>query len=54
MTPEQVQMLTALKQHTGLTSSYLIRRCIAYALPKFATGEADILTLKRKSRSSVD
>ena len=50
---EQCKMLVKLKQTTGLNTSYLIRRCIAYALPKFATGETDILTLKRKPRSSV-
>jgi hypothetical protein len=40
---EQVNLMV---EKTGLSKSYIMRRCCAYALPKFTNHEVDILTLK--------
>jgi hypothetical protein len=44
--PKQIDLLQQLQAKIGLGKSFIIRRCIAYALQKFAKGEVDILTLK--------
>ena len=43
---EQNKLMDTYIANTGLGKSFIIRRCIAYALPKFANDEANILTLK--------
>ena len=45
---EQQQLIGDYQAKTGLAKSFVIRRCISYALEKFASGEIDILTLQEK------
>ena len=43
---EQGKLMDTYQADTGLGKSFIIRRCIAYALPKFANEEVNILTLQ--------
>jgi hypothetical protein len=43
---EQNELLEEFQAKTGLGKSFVIRRCISYALRKFASEEVNILTLK--------
>ena len=43
---EQSKLMDTYMENTGLGKSFIIRRCIAYALPKFANDEINILTMK--------
>jgi hypothetical protein len=45
---EQEELLQQFQTKTSLGKSFVIRRCISYALRKFAGDEVDILTLKDK------
>jgi hypothetical protein len=45
---EQTELLGQFQAKTGLGKSFIIRRCISYALRKFAGDEVDILTLREK------
>jgi hypothetical protein len=45
---EQTELLEQFQTKTGLGKSFVIRRCISYALRKFTTDEVDILTLQDK------
>ncbi|MDR0533241.1 MAG: hypothetical protein LBH01_04735 [Verrucomicrobiales bacterium] len=45
---EQTELLEQFQTKTGLGKSFVIRRCINYALRKFNEDEVDILTLKEK------
>jgi predicted DNA-binding protein len=45
---EQAELLQQFQAKTGLGKSFIIRRCINYALRKFVNDEVDILTLERK------
>ncbi|MDR2462653.1 MAG: ribbon-helix-helix domain-containing protein [Verrucomicrobiales bacterium] len=46
--PDQVKQLNKFKIETGLSKSFIIRRCIAYALQKIISGEVNILTLTER------
>jgi hypothetical protein len=48
LNPEQYKVLADYRASTGLSNSFIIRRCLAYALPKFTGGGASILTLADK------
>jgi hypothetical protein len=48
METEQNELLEEFQAKTGLGKSFIIRRCISYALQKFNDDEVDILTLKVK------
>jgi hypothetical protein len=48
LNPEQYKVLADYRATTGLTNSFIIRRCLAFALPKFANGGANILNLTDK------
>jgi hypothetical protein len=48
METEQTELLEEFQTKTGLGKSFIIRRCISYALRKFADDEVDILTLREK------
>ncbi|MDR0533280.1 MAG: hypothetical protein LBH01_04930 [Verrucomicrobiales bacterium] len=48
MEVEQTELLEEFQSKTGLGKSFIIRRCISYALRKFSDDEVDILTLKEK------
>ena len=52
LTPEQAKLLDNFKDKTDLAKSFVIRRCITYALDKFTSGEIDVLTLKRQKQFS--
>jgi hypothetical protein len=43
---KQIDLLQQLQAKIELGKSFIIRRCITYALQKFVSGEVDILTLK--------
>ena len=43
---EQGKLMNTYIANTGLGKSFIIRRCISYALSKFANDEVNILTLK--------
>jgi predicted DNA-binding protein len=43
---EQNQRLEVFQEETGLSKSFIIRRCINFALEKFASREVDVLTLQ--------
>jgi predicted DNA-binding protein len=43
---EQAELLQQFQTKTGLGKSFIIRRCIAYALTRFTNDEVNILTLK--------
>ena len=43
---EQAELLQQFQVKTGLGKSFIIRRCVSYALRKFDNDEVDILTLK--------
>jgi hypothetical protein len=45
---EQDQMIREFQAKTGLGKSFIIRRCVSYALSKFLNDQVDILTLKEK------
>ena len=45
---EQGALMDAYQAKTGLGKSFIIRRCISYALPKFTNDEINILTLKKQ------
>jgi predicted DNA-binding protein len=45
---EQAELLQQFQAKTGLGKSFIIRRCISYALTRFVNDEVDILTLKDK------
>jgi hypothetical protein len=45
---EQTELLEEFQAKTGLGKSFVIRRCISYALRKFNDDKVDILTLKDK------
>jgi hypothetical protein len=42
----ELRRLATLKKELGLSRSELIRRACQYALPKFSSGEVDVLKLK--------
>ncbi|MDR0532770.1 MAG: hypothetical protein LBH01_02330 [Verrucomicrobiales bacterium] len=46
LSAEQDKLLTAYQAKTGLGKSFIIRRCITYAMSKFDNGGMNILTLK--------
>jgi hypothetical protein len=46
---EQEELLQQFQAKTGLGKSFVLRRCISYALRKFASEEVNILTLKEAS-----
>jgi hypothetical protein len=46
METEQTELLEQFQTKTGLGKSFIIRRCISYALRKFSDDEVDILTLQ--------
>ncbi|MDR0532410.1 MAG: hypothetical protein LBH01_00475 [Verrucomicrobiales bacterium] len=48
METEQTELLEEFQTKTGLGKSFIIRRCISYALRKFNDDEVDILTLREK------
>jgi hypothetical protein len=43
---EQAELLQQFQAKTGLGKSFIIRRCVSYALRKFTTDKVDILTLQ--------
>jgi hypothetical protein len=43
---KQVKLINKFKAETGLTRSFIVRCCIAYALKKIVNGEVDILNLQ--------
>jgi hypothetical protein len=45
---EQMELLSQFQAKTGLGKSFVIRRCISYALRKFVNDEVDILTLQER------
>jgi predicted DNA-binding protein len=48
LTLEQHRLLQEFNAKTGLSKSFVIRRCISYAMEKFASDSVDILTLREK------
>ena len=45
---EQNKLMDTYQAQTGLGKSFIIRRCIAFTLPKFINEEANILSLQNK------
>ena len=45
---EQSKLMETYMENTGLGKSFIIRRCITYALQKFNSDEVNILTLREK------
>ncbi|MDR0532959.1 MAG: hypothetical protein LBH01_03300 [Verrucomicrobiales bacterium] len=45
---EQIELLGEFQAKTGLSKSFIIRRCINYTLRRFSDGEVDILTLQER------
>ncbi|MDR0532690.1 MAG: hypothetical protein LBH01_01920 [Verrucomicrobiales bacterium] len=46
----QHERLEEFAGRTGLSRSFIIRRCVKYCLGRFVDGEVDILTLKKKQK----
>ena len=46
--PQQQQLIEDYQDRIGLSKSFIIRRCISYALEKFVSEEVSILTLLKK------
>ncbi|MDR0533078.1 MAG: hypothetical protein LBH01_03900 [Verrucomicrobiales bacterium] len=44
----QDELLKQYRDKTGLSQSFIIRRCIDYGLERFVKDQVDILTLKEK------
>ncbi|MDR0533928.1 MAG: hypothetical protein LBH01_08235 [Verrucomicrobiales bacterium] len=45
---QQLGWLTQLQDTTDLSKSFIIRRCVNYALQRFIHNQVDILTLQEK------
>jgi hypothetical protein len=45
---QQIGLLDDFQAKTGLSKSFIIRRCVTYALEKFAADEVNVLTLREK------
>lgn len=43
--------LTALAEQTGIPKAELIRRCLRFSLPKFLSGDADLLAYGKSIES---
>jgi len=47
--PEE-KLIRQMARESGISLASVIRRCCAYALPKFTSGEINILNLKRSAK----
>lgn len=45
--------LSALADQTGIPKAELIRRCLRFSLPKFLSGEADLLAYGKPAEASA-
>jgi hypothetical protein len=50
--PEEEKCLDEIVEQTGVSRSMAIRQAVKYALPKFLSGEVDILKLVPGARAS--
>jgi len=45
---KQTDRIREFQERTGLSKSFIIRRCINFALEKFVAGEVDVLTFEKR------
>jgi hypothetical protein len=50
---QQVELLQQFQASTGLGKSFIIRRCVSYALRKFTDDEVNILTLQERKQGQT-